>query len=165
MTGSPVWLFLAAGLVAIADQAIKLLVLSTRPRLTVIPGFFAIVFATNTGAAFSILREFPGALTALGLVVLAGLAVHVLRRGSTFGRWERAGFALVMGGAAGNVADRLRLGYVVDYLDLFVGDYHWPAFNLADSALTSGVACLVIASFRGRAGDREREASAHRRAP
>lgn len=58
----------------------------------------------------------------------------------------------------GNLIDRLRLGYVVDYLDVFVGDYHWPTFNLADSAVSTGVACLVFAIFRGRPAAPERPA-------
>jgi len=63
---------------------------------------------------------------------------------------------LLMGGAMGNLIERLRLGYVVDYLDLFVGDYHWPTFNLADSALSTGIACLVLAMLRGRPAGLER---------
>ena len=63
---------------------------------------------------------------------------------------ERTALSLILGGAAGNLIDRFRLGYVVDYLDLYVGQYHWPAFNLADSAISIGAGCLVLASIRGR---------------
>lgn len=144
------WPFMGAAAIALADQGIKLAVLSARPQLTVIPGFFAISFATNTGAAFSLFRQLPGVLTVLGAVILAGLAVYVVRSGPTTTPLARIALALLIGGAAGNLIDRVRLGYVVDYLDVFVGRYHWPTFNLADSAVTIGAGLLVLASFRGR---------------
>ena len=64
-------------------------------------------------------------------------------------RWSAAGLALVIGGAVGNVIDRLRLGYVVDFVEWYWREWHWPAFNLADSAICVGAAVLVIASLRG----------------
>jgi signal peptidase II len=144
-------LFIGATAIAVADQAIKLAILAAQPHVTMIPGFFAIRFATNTGAAFSLFREFPGALTILGFGVLAGLVVYALRSAATATVLARVVLALFMGGAVGNLIDRVRLGYVVDYLDVFVGDYHWPMFNLADSAISIGAAIVLFASFRGRA--------------
>jgi len=140
------WPFIGAAAIALADQGIKLAILSARPQFTVIPGFFA----TNTGAAFSLFRQFPGLLTVLGAAILAGLAVPVMRSATNTTPLARTTLALLIGGAAGNLIDRVRLGYVVDYLDVFVGRYHWPTFNLADSAVTIGAGILVLASFRRR---------------
>ena len=81
----------------------------------------------------------------LGLVLFTGILVYVIRVAPVAGRLERTGLALLLGGAAGNLIDRFRLGYVVDYLDVYIDRYHWPAFNLADSAITVSVALLVLA--------------------
>ena len=62
-------------------------------------------------------------------------------------KWSRIGFALILGGAIGNVIDRLRFGGVVDFLDFYIGDYHWPAFNIADSAICIGVFLILIRAF------------------
>jgi len=160
------WPFLGAAAIAAADQAIKLAVLAVQPHVTVIPGFFAISFATNTGAAFSLFRKFPGALTVLGIAILAGLIVYMLRRSATATRLVQTALALLVGGAAGNLIDRVRLGYVVDYLDVFVGTYHWPTFNLADSTLNIGAVLLAWAWLRGAAAPSdltgaERQSPAH----
>jgi signal peptidase II len=139
---------LGAALVAALDQGIKRLVLETRPDFTVIPGLFSVTFGTNTGVAFGLFRDFPLGVTLLGVVLFAGILVYVVRAAPAADGLERAGLALLLGGAAGNLIDRFRLGYVVDYLDVYVGAYHWPAFNLADSAITVSVGLLVLALRR-----------------
>lgn len=144
------WPLVGAVAIAAADQAIKSVVLTAQPHVTVIPGFFAISLATNTGAAFSLFREFPRILTVSGILVLAGLLGYLWQQAGAATRLERTAVSLLMGGAMGNLIDRLRLGYVVDYLDVFVGDDHWPTFNLADSAVSTGIACLVLVMLRGR---------------
>jgi signal peptidase II len=135
-------------IVASADQMTKLLVLATRPDITIIPGFFSLTFGTNTGVAFGLFRSFPVVVTLLGLAVLAAILIYLVRRAHVMTWLERVGLTLVAGGASGNAIDRLRLGYVVDYLDFYVGSYHWPAFNLADSAISVGVVLLAVASLR-----------------
>jgi signal peptidase II len=144
------WPLVGAVAIPAADQAIKSVVLTAQPHVTVIPGFFAISFATNTGAAFSLFREFPRILTVGGILVLAGLSGYLWQQAGTATRLERTAVSLLMGGAMENLIDRLRLGYVVDYLDVVVGDYHWPTFNLADSAVSTGIACLVLVMLNGR---------------
>ena len=136
---------LGAVLVAALDQGIKRLVVETHPDVVVIPGLFSVTFGTNTGVAFGLFRDFPLGVTLLGLVLFAGILVYVVRAAPVAGGLERTGLALLLGGAAGNLIDRFRLGYVVDYLDVYLGEYHWPAFNLADSAITVSVALLVFA--------------------
>ena len=142
------WPLAGACVLAGLDQIVKLLMLATKPDLSVIPGFFSIRFATNTGAAFSLFAGFPNALGLVGLSILVGLLFYLWKRAAIAPPLERVGLSLVIGGALGNLVDRFRLGYVVDYLDVFVRDYHWPTFNLADSAVTVGAACLIAASMR-----------------
>jgi len=136
-------------IVASADQTTKLLILATRPDVTLIPGFFSLTFGTNPGVAFGLFRSFPVVVTLLGIAVLLAILIYLGRGAHVMTGLERVALTLVAGGASGNTIDRLRLGYVVDYLDFYVGSYHWPAFNLADSAISVGVVLLAVASLRG----------------
>ena len=117
----------------------------------VIPGFFNIVHTENRGAAFGLLAD-AGAewrtffLLGLSLLVLALVAVALWHpSGSTAGgRWFRIGLSLVLGGALGNMYDRLSNGTVTDFLDFYIRSYHWWSFNIADSAITTGAALLLL---------------------
>jgi signal peptidase II len=115
--------------------------------------FFNLVLAHNTGAAFSFLAGQGGwqrwFFTAVAVVISVALVVMLRRhRGS---RAVALAFALVLGGALGNLWDRLTLGYVVDFVQLHAAGYSWPAFNVADSAITIGMVLLVLDSLRGTA--------------
>lgn len=143
---------LAAGVVA-ADQASKLAALAwltphqSRP---VLPGIdFTLLF--NTGAAFSFLHTAGGwqrwVLTALALAV-AGWIVHYLPRAARESTASAVSLSLILGGAVGNVIDRIRVGHVVDFIDLHAAGWHWPAFNLADSAITLGAVWLAWLAVR-----------------
>lgn len=154
------WRLLWVPLVIIAlDQLTKQLILATLnlyERVQVLP-FFDIVHARNFGAAFSFLSDAGGwqrwFFTALAVVVSALLVIWMRRQGRSEWRLNWA-FALVIGGALGNVLDRLQHGYVVDFLDLYVrlGDttHHWPAFNVADSAIVIGAGLMIWDGFRNR---------------
>jgi signal peptidase II len=120
----------------------------------VIPGFFNLVHARNTGAAFSLLA---GANTWWRQALFVGLTfVVLLILLSAYGTlrqtdyWTKTAYALISGGALGNLVDRLRMGEVVDFLDFYVGSYHWPAFNVADSGISVGACMLLIALIRGK---------------
>lgn len=148
------WLVAAGGLLA-ADQALKhavelTLVLGERVEVT---GWFHLVHVLNPGAAFSFLADAGGwqrwFFTSLGIAVSIALAV-VLCRGVQR-RLEAVAYVGLIGGALGNVADRLRIGAVIDYLDLHWQDWHWPAFNLADIFVVGSAGLLVLASFNTRA--------------
>jgi signal peptidase II len=143
--------------ILILDQLTKLLVARLLPLYGVkpiIPGFFNLVHARNTGAAFSM---FAGAPSTLRLVVFVGLALLMvgglvyaytkLKEDEVLTKWA---YALICGGALGNLVDRLRLGEVIDFLDLYIGSYHWPAFNVADSGITIGACLLAITLFQQR---------------
>jgi signal peptidase II len=137
--------------VLVLDQATKALVVS---RLTlfstvpVIPGLFHITLVTNRGALFGLFRDladpYRGALFTV-VPVLAILLMLVFQYRTTLHDVvTQSGLALILGGALGNLVDRLRLGHVIDFLDVFVGEHHWPAFNVADSCICIGVALLLI---------------------
>lgn len=101
--------------------------------------WFLLEYAQNRGVAFGALGAWPGVAAALPAIILLGVVVYVLRLGLR-GRWLAIGAGLVVGGAVGNLLDRVRLGYVIDFVS--VGS--WPNFNVADSAISVGVACLVV---------------------
>ncbi|MCF8111680.1 MAG: signal peptidase II [Desulfobacteraceae bacterium] len=136
----------------LADQISKLLVLNIIPlyrHIEVIPGFFNIVHYRNPGGAFGLLASNSGfylSLVFLAVTVAAmGLIIYLYSSLSPRNRLPVAGLALVFGGAAGNMIDRLRFGNVVDFIDVYIGKYHWPAFNIADSAISVGV--IIFAGY------------------
>ncbi|GKS74392.1 signal peptidase II [Acidovorax sp. SUPP950] len=147
--GSKMWPWLVwALLILIADQFTKTLILGYY-RLgdaTYITGFFNIVRAHNTGAAFSFLADaggwqrwvFTGIGVAATLFIVWQLRAHPGQKLFCFA------LSSILGGAVGNVVDRMMHGYVVDFLDFHARGWHFPAFNLADSAITVGAACLIL---------------------
>lgn len=147
---------LVAGAVVVLDQASKWAVVELvmqPPRVVEITGFFNLVLTYNTGVSFGL---FGGAAAAWKSWTLSALALAV---SGALLYWLRCeperllalAVGLIVGGAMGNVADRVRLSAVVDFLDFHLGGWHWPAFNLADSAITVGVAFLVFDGlFRAR---------------
>ena len=140
-----------AGGVVVLDQIVKLIALDQlAPGVTVdvVPGLVALTLVRNPGLAFGLLSGIPagwrwvvGLLSLLALAVLLRVALRVLPRG---GWCEQTAIGLIFGGAVGNLIDRTRFGAVVDFVDLYVRDWHWPAFNVADSAITVGVAALAL---------------------
>ena len=146
------WLWLSAVIVA-ADQLTKWIATSTmtlHERVAVLP-FFDWTLTYNRGVAFSLFNDGQGwqrfGLSAFALIVAGGFTYWMAH----LPKHERANavaLALVIGGAIGNVIDRLRLGHVVDFVLLYWRDWSWPAFNLADSAIVIGAALLVFVGFR-----------------
>src|SRR5208283_942929 len=144
------WLILSAAVVAL-DQLTKAAIIEAfRPgQERVVTQFFSIVLALNSGAAFSLFRGVPGwprYLFSAVAIAAAMLIVWLLRRGGD--RWYCAGLALILGGALGNLWDRLTLGYVVDFLLFHWRGWSYPAFNVADSAITVGAALVILDSLR-----------------
>jgi signal peptidase II len=137
--------------VAILDQAIKLLVVSRIPAydsLVVIPGFFDLTHIYNTGGAFGFLAGKSSLLRHLFFMTASVLAmamiVYLYLQTPREYLFLRSGLAMILGGAMGNVIDRIRLGKVVDFIDLHIKDLHWPAFNIADSAIVVGILIFVF---------------------
>ena len=117
--------------------------------VTVIPGLLDLVLVHNRGAAFGFLNRSDiqwQFWLFLGATVVAAVAIVALLRSSRFNAWLSAGLGLVLGGALGNLVDRIRFRAVIDFVDVYVGQWHWPAFNVADMAICVGafLACIVI---------------------
>lgn len=125
---------------------------SMADALPVIPGFFDIVHSRNRGVAFSIFNDSTSpwrtalliAFSLMALVLVGGM----LWRASRLDRMTALGLALILGGALGNLFDRIAWGAVTDFLDFYVGSLHWPAFNVADSAVVIGSGLLLIDLFK-----------------
>jgi signal peptidase II len=148
-------LLLTAGTVAV-DQITKFLVVSrieAGEHWTVIEGWFHIRLITNPGGLFGSFRNLPETwrVVLFSMVpLLASVALLVfLLRAAPAQRMLRAGLALILGGALGNLAGRMRLGYVIDFLDVFWRDHHWPAFNVADASICVGVGLILLDAFVG----------------
>lgn len=134
--------------VLVLDQAVKAALRVSIPfghEVPLLP-VFSLVHVQNTGAAFGILPQTNALFVGVTLVILAVL-VKLGRELASQGPWSRAALPLVWGGALGNLMDRLWQGAVTDFLDFHLGAWHWPAFNVADSAITVGIACLVVQHF------------------
>lgn len=155
------WLWLAV-VVVIADQGTKLLaeqLLVAHEPVAVLP-FFNFYLTYNTGAAFSFLRDAGGWqrwLFATLSIGVSGFIVIWLSRLPRGNGWLACALALVLGGAVGNLLDRLLRtdGGVVDFIDVYYGTWHWPAFNIADSAISIGAVILVLSAIRGEKSNEE----------
>ncbi len=152
--GSYAVLFILAGLVAVLDQFTKWLVVTRFDLYEIkelIPGFFNLTYLHNKGAAFGLLANANPAWRVyffVGVSVLALIFVlFVYHHYSRLGGAYVLAFSGIFGGAVGNLIDRIRYGSVVDFLDFYYGSYHWPAFNVADSAIVVGVGLFLIGSF------------------
>ncbi len=142
--------FLIAVLVVLLDRVSKWLVatnLNLHDSIAVLPGFFRITHVQNSGAAFGLFADSSSEWKVAVLILFSTLALAVvsalLWKNSHTMTTTGVGLALILGGAVGNLWDRLLTGRVVDFLDFFVGSYHWPAFNIADSAIVVGALLLV----------------------
>lgn len=148
------WLWLS-GVIILLDQVTKVIAdktLEMHEYIPVIPGFFNFTLAYNEGAAFSFLSEAGGwqrwFFTALALIVSIILIVW-LKRLPNNDRWSAIALACIIGGAIGNLIDRMIYGHVIDFIDWYYKGFHWPAFNIADSAIFIGAALLILASLFG----------------
>ena len=139
-------LTIVAGLVVLLDQISKALILRHLPRhhsIPIIAGLFDITHIRNPGGAFGLMASMSPTVRTVVFLFISSLAVGLILYFYT--KTPRSqpllatGFALIFGGAIGNLIDRVRMGIVIDFLDVYVGKYHWPAFNIADSAITVGI--------------------------
>ena len=157
MPRSWAWFTLAAAIV-VSDRVSKWVVLEhfVLGERVEVTSFFNMVLVFNRGAAFSFLAEASGWQTALFAVIaiVAALIVSVLILRSPERRLLCTGLALILGGALGNLVDRLLYGQVVDFVDLHAFGWHWPAFNVADSGITIGAGLVILEGFLQREGGR-----------
>jgi len=145
----PIGLGIAAAIIAL-DQATKWAIVEVvmqPPRVIHVAPFFNIVMGWNRGVSFGMFNSPDSSawiLSLIALVIVGVLMVWLVRSGRPL---VAAAIGLIIGGALGNVIDRIRFGAVADFLDFYVGGYHWPAFNVADSAITIGAVILVADSL------------------
>ncbi len=137
-----------AAVVILLDQLTKWLILDVvmqPPRVIEVTGFFNLVLTFNTGVSFGLFSSeslvMPWVLSGLALVIVAFLLIWLRRHPRSLAAWS---IGLIVGGAIGNVVDRVRFAAVVDFLDFHVAGWHWPAFNVADSGIVIGVGLLLI---------------------
>ncbi len=142
--------------VLLLDQWTKSLIVQKLPlyeRVEVIPGFFNLTHVRNTGGAFGIFGGEKGGLGSILFVVVSFLAigaiVFLFLRIKENERMLAIAFSLILSGAAGNLIDRLRYGEVVDFLDFHLFTSHWPAFNVADSAICVGIGLMALELLKG----------------
>jgi len=140
-----------AAVIVLLDQVVKAVVrseLTLNESVTVIPGFFDLTRVHNTGTAFGFMNatDFPFKTLVLACVAVAALVALAMYAASLpVNQWlARTGLALILGGAAGNLIDRVAQGYVVDFVDLYWSGWHFWAFNVADASITVGVALMIL---------------------
>jgi signal peptidase II len=141
-----------ASLIVIIDQLTKLYIhthFAPSDTVVVIPGFFNITYVRNIGAAFGIFRDSAESFRSLFFMLMPPVAMiiilTILRGVSNTDRWNVLALSMIFGGAIGNYIDRLRFGYVIDFLDFHLRSvYAWPSFNIADSAIVVGVGILLL---------------------
>jgi signal peptidase II len=143
-------LILLAGILVALDQLVKALIVSTIPAyhtISVIPGFFNLTHIYNTGGAFGFLSGngsgYQQIFFLAASLVAVCLVLYVYSRTPPSQILLKIGLSLILGGALGNIADRIRIGKVVDFLDFHIMGLHWPSFNIADSAITIGILIFV----------------------
>jgi signal peptidase II len=149
--------FIFTALLILSDQLTKYMVASALPLGTgkaVFPGLLNLVHVRNPGGAFSV---FAGSdslwkqrIFIILTVVVVAVIIYAYGKVPRSDLWNRAAYVLISGGALGNLIDRARMGEVIDFLDIHVGQWHWPVFNVADSAITAGAIMLLISLLRGR---------------
>ncbi|MGB5684376.1 MAG: signal peptidase II [Candidatus Electrothrix sp.] len=157
--------FIIMALVVVGDQLTKLWILDNfalYDSRVIIPGFFNLTFLRNSGAAFGILSGMPLLWRQIFFISIAVVALVALvlmqRKMGKENAWYTLCFALIGGGAVGNVIDRVLYGSVVDFLDFYVKGYHWPAFNVADSGILVGVTIfLVLQILEGDGEEKQKE--------
>jgi len=118
-------------------------VLTYSESISVLPGFFQLTLVHNTGGAFGLFANQTFVFVVLSIITIFFL-LGLYRAYASKSKWLVWPIGLVLGGAVGNLIDRVRYGYVVDFLDFFVKDWHWPAFNLADSCICVGLGILAF---------------------
>jgi len=149
-----IFLITAPVIVAI-DQITKAYIDSTmalHDSLTVLPGFFSITYVRNPGAAFGFLAGASPMFRSIFFLAITaaaiGLILYYIAKSQNDEPLLTFSLSLILSGAVGNFIDRIKIGEVIDFLDVYIGSHHWPAFNVADSAISVGAVILIVAMYR-----------------
>jgi len=148
--GRPRLFLIVAVLVVVADQLSKLWIGANRPQIELLPGFLDLRYTQNTGAIFGLFHSHTEVFIGLGIagVIIILVFLRYFPPVTTLGV---VSFALILSGAVGNLIDRIRLGYVIDFVSMHWRDvFSWPAFNVADTALTIGILALIYYFYKSR---------------
>ena len=150
-------LFATAAAVILLDFVTKAYIssaMSLHESFVVVGGFLNITYVRNPGAAFSFLADAPAVFRSVFFISVTILAIILVFYYITKSKIEEPfmifSLSLILSGAVGNLIDRLRFGEVVDFIDVYVSSYHWPAFNVADSAITVGAVIMILELTRGK---------------
>jgi signal peptidase II len=150
--------FITLATVVLLDQFLKAYIGATmnlHESIPVIEGYFNITYVKNPGAAFGFLANAAPEFRSLFLITVTVIAVvlilYFISKNTAKEMFLTFSLSLILGGAVGNLIDRIRFGEVTDFLDVYISSHHWPAFNIADSAISLGAIVLVIEIFRRRA--------------
>ena len=143
--------------VLVVDQSTKIIIsqtVSPYTHISVIPGFFNLTHIHNRGAIFGFFSRSGGPfisilLTVASLAALSFVIYYFLKTPATE-KMMKISLSLILGGALGNLVDRVFKGYVVDFADFYIRQWHWPAFNVADASITIGALCLIFVLLKGR---------------
>ena len=148
-------LLLVVGLDQVSKMYISS-VMSLHASSPVIDGFFSITYVRNPGAAFGLFANATPMFRSLFLITVSATAIVMilwfLAKNKSAGMLLTFALSLILGGAVGNLVDRIRFGDVVDFLDFYIVSCHWPAFNVADSAISVGAVLLIVEMFRKKSG-------------
>lgn len=146
-----------AGMIVAIDQLTKYILALAIPLHTgkvIIPGFFNLIHVRNTGGAFSMFAGdgsgWKRPLFIILTLIVVGIISYAYGKVAKNDTWNRVAYICITGGAVGNLLDRLRFGEVIDFLDFYAGSWHWPAFNAADMAISTGAVMLLISLIRGK---------------
>lgn len=160
-----IFLIIVGCVITIIDQVTKYIV-RTKMNLydskEVISNFFSFTYLRNPGGAFGLLADSPEVFRFYFFIVTSILALFVflfifIKKASESDYLFMSSMTLVIGGAAGNIIDRIRFGEVVDFLDFYIGKHHWPPFNVADSAITVGMVIFLVHSWKDRESSQEKK--------
>jgi len=152
-------IFIISFIILIIDIISKRLVignLETSESVSIIDNFFRITYAENTGVAFSLIEGYVGFIIMMTVIVIIMIFKYV--KSNNINKYEEIGYSFILGGALGNLLDRVIYGYVIDFLDFNIFGYDFPIFNIADSFIVIGVFILGIISFR-EVGERDEVSS------
>jgi len=162
--GKYIYLVLIGGVTIILDQITKVIVqnkFDLHESIVVMEGFFSLTYILNPGAAFGFMADQSETFRAIFFGIVSILALSLLiaffRQTPANDTFSLIALSLLFGGAIGNMIDRVRLGEVVDFLDFYVGQSHWPAFNVADSAITIGVSIMMVHLFFEKKDEEKQE--------
>lgn len=151
------WYFFIISIIILFDQASKYVIranFNLYEQVDIIKGFFKIMYIRNSGVVWGLFSENRNHLVPLIISILSIAALltvlYIFAKTSKTCRLELVSLSFIIGGAIGNISDRFILGYVVDFIDIYIKSYHWPTFNIADSFISIGIVLLLISVLRNK---------------